>query len=84
MNKFAGDGKEDFKVWLADYCEATGDCEWTEKIPKYSLDIQRNCICIWWPYPLTVHGTWMDKMGKFSQAGNMSVPATPRYNMIMT
>ena len=25
VSKFAGDGKEDFEVWLTDYCEATGD-----------------------------------------------------------
>ena len=26
VSKFAGDGKEDFEVWLTDYCEAMGDC----------------------------------------------------------
>jgi len=25
INKFSGESKEDFEVWLADYCEATGD-----------------------------------------------------------
>ena len=32
VSKFAGDGKEDFEVWLADYCEATGDCGWTDQL----------------------------------------------------
>ena len=32
VSKFSGDGKEDFEVWLADYCEATGDCEWTDQL----------------------------------------------------
>ena len=32
VNKFAGDGKEDFEVWLADYCEATKDCGWTDQL----------------------------------------------------
>ena len=32
VNKFAGDGKEDFEVWLADYCEATEDCGWTDQL----------------------------------------------------
>ena len=30
VRKFTGDGKEDFEVWLTDFCEATGDCEWTD------------------------------------------------------
>ena len=30
VNKFAGDGMEDFEVWLVDYCEATDDCGWTD------------------------------------------------------
>jgi len=25
-SKFSGKCREDFEVWLADYCEATGDC----------------------------------------------------------
>ena len=29
LSKLAGDGKEDFEVWLADCCEATGNCGWT-------------------------------------------------------
>jgi len=29
VSKFTGDGKEDFDVWLTDFCEATRDCEWT-------------------------------------------------------
>jgi len=32
VNKFAGDGKEDFDVWVADYCEATGNCGWTDEL----------------------------------------------------
>ena len=32
VNKFAGDGREDFEVRLADYCEATGDCGWTNQL----------------------------------------------------
>ena len=32
VSKFSGDGKEDFEVWLADYCEATGDCGWTDQL----------------------------------------------------
>ena len=27
VSKFAEDGREDFKVWLTDFCEATGDCK---------------------------------------------------------
>jgi len=29
--KFSGESKEDFEVWLADYCEATGDCGWSDE-----------------------------------------------------
>ena len=32
VTKFTGDGKEGFEVWLADYCEATGDCGWTDQL----------------------------------------------------
>ena len=32
ISKFAGDGKEDFDIWLADYCEATGDCGWSDEL----------------------------------------------------
>ena len=32
VNKFTGDGREDFEVRLADYCEATGDCGWTNQL----------------------------------------------------
>ena len=44
VNKFAGDGKEDFQVRLADDCtfEATGDRGWTNQL--------RAC---WFPWFLT-------------------------------
>ena len=32
ISKFSGESKEDFEVWLADYCEATGDCGWTDEL----------------------------------------------------
>ena len=32
VSKFAGDGREDFEVWLTDFCEATGDCKWTDEM----------------------------------------------------
>ena len=32
VNNFAGDGKEDIKLWLADYCETTEDCGWTDQL----------------------------------------------------
>ena len=31
ISKFAGDSR-DFEIWLADYCEAMGDCCWTDKL----------------------------------------------------
>ena len=30
VSKFTGDGREDFGVWLLDFCEATNDCKWTD------------------------------------------------------
>ena len=35
MNKFTGDGKEDFEVWLADYYGATGD--WVDRLTESPL-----------------------------------------------
>ena len=32
VNKFTGDGNEDFEVRLADYCEATVDCGWMDQL----------------------------------------------------
>ena len=33
VSKFVGDGREDFEVWrLTDFCEATGDCRWSDEI----------------------------------------------------
>jgi len=32
VNKFSGESKEDFEMWLADYCEATGDCGWSDDL----------------------------------------------------
>ena len=32
VTKFSGDGKEDFEVWLTDYCEAPGDCGWLDQM----------------------------------------------------
>ena len=65
---FTGDGKEDFEVWLADYCEATGDCAWmpgTEKIPKYSLGSYPKKLCLHMvAIPLTV--VQMDKISELS------------------
>jgi len=32
INKFSGESKEDFVVWLADYCEAIGDYGWSDEL----------------------------------------------------
>ena len=31
VSKFSGDGREDFEVWLTDFCEANGNCKWTDE-----------------------------------------------------
>ena len=32
VNKLADNSKEDFEVLLPDYCEAIGDCGWTDQL----------------------------------------------------
>ena len=32
ISKFVGNSREDFEVWLAGNCEATGDCGWTDEL----------------------------------------------------
>jgi len=49
VSKFSGDGKEDFEVWLADFCEATGDCEWTDLMREqwFSWFLSGPAKCTW-------------------------------------
>ena len=49
VSKFAGDGREDFEVWLTDFCEATGDCKWTDEVRAqwFSWFLTRSAKSTW-------------------------------------
>lgn len=55
ISKFAGDGRKNFDVWLADYCEATGDCGWSDELRAW-----------WFSWFLTGSAkyTWQWTLGK--------------------
>jgi len=78
VTKFSGDEKEDFKVWLTGYCEATGDCGWSDQIATWFSWSLVGAAKLTWQKTLNGEGkgTWASIMQSYK--GHCGVHMDPR------